>query len=81
MTPWKWWAGEIDCQTFDLACEASTREDAIREALTKLSPGEKFQIIEARSSTDKCHDDFVPFVRTRNFEVLTADPAIMNGGK
>ena len=74
MTPWRWWAGHPGEHTYDLAGDCATREDAIREAVRELSPGERFQIIEARSSEDVRHEgsDCVPFLRTRNHEVLTA---------
>lgn len=75
MTPWTWWAGEIDDDTYGLA-EAATREDAIREASQGLKPGDKFQIVEARASTAAQHDgsDCVPFLRTRNHEIITVGP-------
>lgn len=72
MTPWSWWAGEIDCETYDLACECATRDEAVQDALRQLKTGERFQVIEARSSTAAEHTDFVPFLRTRNHEVLIA---------
>jgi hypothetical protein len=74
MTPWGWYAGELDELTYDLACDEPTREAAIREACRNLRPGEQFQIVEARSSTDRKYEgsDCVPFLRTRNKEILTA---------
>lgn len=76
MTPWAWWAGSPGEETYDIACEVPTREEAIREALRSLGPGDKFQIIEARMSEDKRYEgaDFVPFVRTRNHEIMTVGP-------
>lgn len=81
MTPWRWWAGEIGADTYDLAGDCASREDVIRQACRELKPGEQFQIIEARSSGAIKHEgsDCVPFLRTRNHEVLTAGPALPAG--
>lgn len=74
MTPWKWWAGIPGDETFDLALEEPTRDAAIASARAQVEPGTEFEIIEARSSTSRKYweSDFVPFVRTRNHERLTA---------
>lgn len=76
MTPWAWWAGEIDDDVYSLAMEEPTREAAIREASRLLRPGDQFRIVEARSSTDRRYEgsDFVPFLRTRNNEIVTVGP-------
>jgi hypothetical protein len=76
MTPWSWWAGDPDEDAYDLACDCPTREAAIREALRMVAPGGQFQVIEARSSEAAEHEgsDLVPFLRTRNHEILTAGP-------
>lgn len=76
MSPWRWWAGCPGERTYDLACDCESRDEAVREALRNLSPGEKFQVIEARSSEAAVHEgaDCVPFLRTRNHEVLVAGP-------
>ncbi len=76
MTPWAWWAGHIG-EDYDIA-EAASREDVIAAARREISPGETFQIIEARSSADRRFDgaDVIPFVRTRNHEIIApGDPA------
>lgn len=80
MTPWRWWAGELGCPVYDLASDCPTREAAIQEALASVRIGEKFRIIEARSSEAAEHEgsDFVPFLRTRNEEVLTAGPTLLS---
>lgn len=76
MTPWTWFAGNLDDDVYDLA-EADTREKVIAAALDAstgwLKPGDQFRIIEARSSTAKKYEgsDFVPFLRTRNEEIIT----------
>lgn len=77
MTPWAWWSGEIGAETYDLALEEPTRDAAIAEAERQLSPGDTFQVVEARSSTAaECErTGFVPFLRTRNHEVLTVPGA------
>lgn len=76
MTPWRWWAGEVGENTYDLACDHATRDGAIQEAARQLKPGEQFQIVEARSSESIKHEgsDCVPFLRVRNHEVLTVTP-------
>lgn len=80
MTPWFWWAGELDAEAYDLAAEEKTREAAIQVASRQLKPGEQFQIIEARSSTDAKYEgaDFVPFLRTRNYEIIAVGPVVAN---
>ena len=77
MSPWTWWAGEVDDDVYALA-EEPTRDAVIREAIRGLKPGERFQIIEARASTALKHEgsDCVPFLRTRNHEILTVGPAV-----
>lgn len=82
MTPWRWFAGHPGEDTYDLACDCHSREDAIREALRELSPGETFRLIEARSSEARQHEgsDCVPFLRTRNHEFLTAGPHLLSAG-
>ncbi len=71
MTPWTWFAGEIDEDVYDLA-EEDSREKVIEAAMRHLSVGDQFRIIEARSSTAKKYDgsDFIPFLRTRNAEII-----------
>ncbi len=78
MTPWKWRFGYHD--GFD-TCEAyvsdfPNREAAIAAALRETLPGERFHIIEARSSESMKHEqaDVIPFLRTRNHEILTNGP-------
>jgi hypothetical protein len=74
MTNWEWWAGEIGAETYDLACGEKTRDAAFKTASDLLDPGTEFQIVEARTSTAAKYEgaDFVPFVRTRNYERATA---------
>ncbi|KFH18606.1 hypothetical protein ELZ19_09675 [Brucella abortus] len=71
MTPWTWHAGRLNEDVYDLA-EEPTRERVIEMARYWLMPGEKFRIIEARSSTAQKYEgaDFVPFLRTRNAEII-----------
>ncbi len=73
MTPWSWYAGEVDEFAYDLACDEPTREAAINAAVIQLEVGDQFQIIEARSSEAKRYegDDTIPFLRTRNHELVT----------
>ncbi len=79
MTPWSWYAGEVDEYAYDLACDEPSREAAITAAVTQLEVGDQFQIIEARSSEDKRHvddDGIIPFLRTRNHELVTVTAAL-----
>lgn len=73
MTPWMWFAGCVGDDAYELAEEGS-REAVIKAAMRELAPGETFQIIEARMSTAAKYEgwDFVPFLRTRNHEIVTA---------
>lgn len=75
MTPWTWWAGELDDDTYGLA-EGSTREAVILEASRQMKTGQQFRIVEARASEDRRHEgsDCVPFLRTRNHEIITVGP-------
>ncbi len=77
MTPWTWFAGNLDDEVYDLA-EEGTREKVIEETTRQLSPGQQFRIIEARSSSAKKYEgsDFVPFLRTRNAEIITVKGVI-----
>lgn len=83
MTPWSWWAGELDDNTYSLAGDEPTRDDCIREASRGMKAGDQFRIVEARASTDQKYEgsDFVPFLRTRNSEIITVGPVLALGGK
>lgn len=76
MTPWRWWAGELGDDLYKLAGDEPTRESAIKIACRDLLPGDRFRIVEARASTDRRYEgsDFVPFMRTRNAEIVTVGP-------
>lgn len=78
MTPWSWYAGGVGEFAYDLACDEPTREAAISAAVAQLEVGDQFQIIEARSSEAKRHedDDVIPFLRTRNHELVTVTTAL-----
>lgn len=80
MTRWEWWAGELDDDTYGLEGAEPTRDGLIRKVSRYMKPGDQFRIIEARSSTDRRYDgaDFVPFVRTRNAEIITVGPVAAN---
>jgi len=79
MTPWRWWAGALGEPCYDLASDCATREAAIQEALRNVAVGEQFRIVEARSSEAAKYEgpDLVPFLRTRNHEILTAGPSLV----
>ncbi|WP_016745576.1 hypothetical protein [Rhizorhabdus wittichii] len=78
MTPWQWWWGHDDgfdtCEVY--ICYFPTRDAAIAAALHETQPGDRFHVIEARSSESLKHDqaDVIPFLRTRNHEILTNGP-------
>lgn len=79
MTPWSWYAGEVDEFAYDLACDEPSREAAINAAVTQLEVGDQFQTIEARSSEAKRHaddDGIILFLRTRNHELVTVTIAL-----
>lgn len=82
MTPWRWYAGIPGEDNYDLAWDCASRDEVIREAVRELEPGDTFQIIEARASEAAEHEgsDCVPFLRTRNHEVLTVGPALAKQG-
>lgn len=81
MTPWCWWAGEADIVDgegqYDV--DHDTREAAIAWANREYPAGTAFYVIEARSSTDRRHEEseLVPFLRHRNKERLTTGPRLV----
>lgn len=74
MTPWTWFAGNLDDDVYDLA-GADSRDKLIEVASRQLSFGQQFRIIEARSSSAQEYEgsDFIPFLRTRNQAVITVE--------
>ncbi len=62
----------LSMTAYDLA-EEPTRERVIEVASKYLAVGDQFQIIEARSSDAQKYEgsDFVPFLRTRNHEIIS----------
>lgn len=75
MTPWQWWWLEKgDEPRGGWQGEHDTRDQAVAEATRKLPFGTKFDVMEARSSEDRRHEESecVPFLRTRGRETLTA---------
>jgi hypothetical protein len=83
MTRWEWWAGDIDEDDYGLEGACPTREDVIRRVSRYMKPGDQFRIIEARSSTDRRYEgsDLVPFLRTRNKEIITVGPVAVEAGE
>lgn len=75
MTPWAWYWKLADDESYGEEC--SSREAVIAAAHREVGPGETFEIIEARMSEAVEHEgsDFIPFLRSRNHEVLTAPPS------
>jgi len=75
---WEWWAGIVGDDCYELAGGCSTRERAITEALRNAGDEDVIQIVEAQSSSAMKYEgaDFVPFVRTRNQEVLGRGAAL-----
>lgn len=77
MTPWQWhWMEEGGCDYGDWGGEHDTRDQAVRDACRELPAGTRFHVIEARSSTAEKYEgaDCVPFLRTRNKELLVNGP-------
>jgi hypothetical protein len=83
MTGWEWWAGDIGDDDYGLEGGLPTREDVIQRASRYMKPGDQFRIIEARSSTDRRYEgaDLVPFLRTRNKEIVTVGPVAVEAGE
>jgi hypothetical protein len=86
MTPWQWWAetdfGDGDgFGQYNVGPEPS-REAIIAAALRESVPGELFIIVEARESEDMRYEgeDFIPFLRTRNKEMLVNGPHLIGEG-
>lgn len=80
MTLWEWWAGDaenVDCEGCYESGPHPTREAAIAAGRDEKWGGDYFSIIEARSSSASKHDELevVPFLRTRNFELIDNDPS------
>lgn len=78
MTGWEWWAGHLDEPIYDIAGGCASRADVIAQARENIGDRETFRIIEARSSTSLKFeaDDFVPFMQTRNAEIIAPDIAL-----
>lgn len=72
MSPWAWYWKHADDEAYGEEC--ATREAVIAAAHREVQPGELFEIIEARMSEAVEHEwsDVVPFLRSRNHEILTA---------
>lgn len=78
MTRWEWWVGYDEKgppENYEIA-SCLSRAGAIHAGLRATKLGEKFWIVEARSSEDQRYEgaDFVPFKRTRNLECHTNGP-------
>lgn len=73
--PWAWYWKHADDESYGEECP--TREAVIAAAHREVRPGETFEIVEARMSESVEHEgsDFIPFLRSRNHEVLTAPAA------
>ncbi len=74
MTPWRWWYGDNESE---YCSDFATRAEAIAAGQRDTPIGEEFHIIEARSSESTKHEyaDTIPFLRTRNHEILMNGPA------
>jgi hypothetical protein len=83
MTGWEWWAGDIGEDDYGLDGACPTKEELIRRVSRYMKTGDQFRIIEARSSTDRRYEgsDFVPFLRTRNREIITVGPRALEGAE
>lgn len=77
MTLWEWWWLEYDGQEQEgWQPGGEDRAETIAMAQREVPRGGQFLIIEARSSSAACYEgaDWVPFLRTRNREMLTNGP-------
>lgn len=83
MTGWEWWAGDMDDDGYALEGACQTKEELIRRVSRYMKTGDQFRIIEARSSTDRRYEgsDFVPFLRTRNKEIITVGPVAVDAAE
>lgn len=72
---WEWWVGVPGAEAYDLGL-AMTRSEAVRIGLRETLPGDEFEIVEAQTSTARRYEgaDFVPFIRSRNYERLKNGP-------
>ncbi len=78
MTPWRWWVGhdeDGEPETYAIG-EVGSREEAIELGTRETEPGKRFWIVEARSSDARRYEqaDVIPFLRTRNKEVIATPP-------
>lgn len=78
MTPWSWYWKFTGDESYGEEC--SSRDEVIAAAHREAVAGDEIEIVEARMSESIKHEgsDFIPFLRTRNHEVLTVpakDPA------
>lgn len=86
MTPWQWWAAPYDHVEYEGVWSLgpfATREEAIVAGMRETPLGEDFYVIEARSSAAMKYEDaeIVPFLRSRNRELLTNGPSATAGGE
>lgn len=82
MTPWRWWWLEEGGDEHGGWCgDCATREDAIASARRELGHGASFFVMEARSSSAAEYEgsDCVPFLRTRNRELLVSGVRSLSG--
>ncbi|WP_404711535.1 hypothetical protein [Sphingomonas sp. MMS24-J13] len=78
MSPWRWWVGfdeDGEPETYNIG-EVGSRVQAIALGQRETRAGDRFWIIEARSSEDMRHEgaDSVPFLRKRNRESFVNGP-------
>lgn len=71
MTPWHWYWKFSDDESYGEEC--ASREAVIAAAEKEVRPGDTFEIIEARMSEARQHEesDYIPFLRSRNHETIT----------
>lgn len=75
MTGWEWWVGSYADVEYEGAYGwggVTTRNHAIALGLRETRPGERFYIVEARSSQASQHEDadVIPFLRQRKKELV-----------
>lgn len=81
MSPWAWYWKHADDEAYGEEC--TTRDAVIAAAHRAVRPGDTFEIVEARMSESLEHEgsDFIPFLRSRNHEVLAAPLQTEQGAK
>lgn len=78
MTPWAWYWRDPEDEAY--GDEQPTREAVIEAARRDSCAGDVIEIVEARMSEDRRHEeaDVIPFLRTRNKETVVLNATTAN---